>query len=119
MNLTFFAGRRSPDSRSFRKMASAAVIVGKVTSALCDTGYSAAAIAKTGSLKLEIVKRNEPHRFVVLPKRWIVERTLAWISHNCRLARDFERSARSAAAIVRLAMIRMMLKRLTKPAHCS
>ena len=88
-----------------------------------DAGYqgakTAAAIAKTGSWKLEIVRRNEPHRFVVLPKRWIVERTLAWISHNRRLARDFERYARSAAAFVRLAMIRIMLKRLTRSAHCS
>ncbi len=88
-----------------------------------DAGYqgakTAAAIAKTGSWKLEIVKRNEPHRFVVLPKRWIVERTLAWISHNRRLMRDFERYARSAAAFVRLAMIRIMLKRLTGSAHCS
>ena len=88
-----------------------------------DAGYqgakTAAAIAKTGSWKLEIVKRSEPHRFVVLPKRWIVERTLAWISHNRRLARDFERYARSAAAFVRLAMIRIMLKRLTRSALCS
>jgi transposase len=88
-----------------------------------DAGYqgakTAAAIAKTGSWKLEIVKRNEPHRFVVLPRRWIVERTLAWISHNRRLARDFERYARSVAAFVRLAMIRIMLKRLTRSAHCS
>jgi transposase len=88
-----------------------------------DAGYqgpkTAAAIAKTGSWRLEIVKRNDPHRFVVLPKRWIVERTLAWISHNRRLARDFERYARSAAAFVRLAMIRIMLKRLTRSAHCS
>ena len=88
-----------------------------------DAGYqgakAAAAVAKTGSWKLEIVKRNEPHRFVVLPKRWIVERTLAWISHNRRLARDFERYARSVAAFVRLAMIRIMLKRLTRSAHCS
>ncbi|MDE2166221.1 MAG: IS5 family transposase [Alphaproteobacteria bacterium] len=88
-----------------------------------DAGYQgakmAAAIAKTGTWKLEIVKRNELHRFVVLPKRWIVERTLAWISHNRRLARDFERYARTAAAFVRLAMIRIMLRRLTRPAHCS
>jgi transposase len=87
-----------------------------------DGGYqgpkTAAAIAKTGTWKLEIVKRNE-HRFVILPKRWIVERTLAWISHNRRLARDFERYARSAAAFVRLAMIRIMLRRLTRPAHCT
>jgi transposase len=65
---------------------------------------TAAAIAKSGSWKLETVKRNEPHRFVVLPERWIVESTLAWISHNRRLAHDFERYARSAAAFVGLAM---------------
>jgi transposase len=53
----------------------------------------------------EIVKRNELHKFVVLPKRWIVERTLAWISRNRRLARDFERYSRTVAAFVRLAMI--------------
>jgi len=88
-----------------------------------DAGYqgpqTATAIAKTGTWKLEIVKRSELHRFVVLPKRWIVERTLAWISHNRRLARDFERYARSTAAFVRLAMIRIMLRRLTRPSHCS
>ena len=88
-----------------------------------DAGYqgstAAAALAKTGTWTLVIVKRNELHRFVVLPKRWIVERTLAWISRNRRLARDFERYARSAAAFVRLAMIRIMLRRLTRPAHCA
>ena len=45
--------------------------------------------------------------------------TLAWISHNRRLARDFERYARSAAAFIRLAMIRIMLRRLTNPTLCS
>jgi transposase len=88
-----------------------------------DAGYqgpkAAAAVAKTGAWRIEIVKRNELHRFVVLPKRWIVERTLAWVSHNRRLARDFERYARSVAAFIRLAMIRIMLRRLTRPAHCS
>ena len=78
-----------------------------------------AAIAKTGTWKLAIVKRNELHRFLVLPKRWIVERTLAWISRNRRLARDFERYAQSTAAFIRLAMIRIMLRRLTRPTLCS
>ena len=81
-----------------------------------DAGYqgekTAAAVAKTGAWKLEIVKRSDLHRFVVLPKRWIVERTFAWISRNRRLARDFERHARKAAAFIRLAMIRLMLRRL-------
>jgi transposase len=87
-----------------------------------DAGYqgakTAAAIANSGSGKLEIVQRNEPHRFVVLPKRRIVERTLGWISDNRRLARAFERYARSAAAFVRRVIIRIMLKRLTRSALC-
>jgi len=82
-----------------------------------DAGYqatkTAAAVAKSGAWKLEIVKRIELHRFVILPKRWIVERTLAWISRCRRLAKDFERHARKAAAFIRLAMIRLMLRRLT------
>ena len=69
-----------------------------------DGGYqgekTANAVAKTGAWTLEIVKRSDLHRFVVLPKRWIVERTFAWISRNRRLARDFERHARKAAALL-------------------
>ena len=61
------------------------------------------------------MKRSDAHRFVVLPKRWIVERTFAWISRNRRLTREFERYASTAVAFVRLAMIRLMLKRLTRP----
>jgi len=84
-----------------------------------DAGYqgprAAQAAASSGLWAIEIVKRNELHKFVVLPKRWIVERTLAWISRNRRLARDFERYARTVAAFVRLAMIRIMLRRLTRP----
>jgi transposase len=84
-----------------------------------DAGYQgpklAAAVAKTGTWTLEIVKRNELHQFVVLPKRWIVERTFAWITRCRRLAKDFERHARKAVAFIRLAMIRLMLRRLTAP----
>jgi len=88
-----------------------------------DAGYQgpkmAKVVARTGRWTLQIVKRSDMHRFVVLPKRWIVERTFAWISRNRRLTRDFERYARTVAAFVRLAMIRIMLKRLTKPTYCS
>jgi transposase len=84
-----------------------------------DGGYQgpkmAAVVAKTGTWKLQIVKRTELHRFVVLPKRWVVERTFAWISRCRRLARDFERHVRSVVAFIRLAMIRLMLRRLTAP----
>jgi transposase len=87
-----------------------------------DAGYQgprvASAAANSGRWVVEIVKRNELHKFAVLPKRWIVERTLAWISRNRRLARDFERYASTVAAFVRLAMIRIMLRRLTRPTAC-
>lgn len=83
-----------------------------------DAGYqgprAALAAADSGSWIIEIVKRNEMHKFVVLPKRWIVERTLAWISRNRRLMRDFERYGRTVAAFIRLAMIKIMLRRLAK-----
>lgn len=87
-----------------------------------DGGYQgpkmAAAVARTGAWKLKIVKRTALHRFVVLPKRWVVERTFAWIARNRRLARDFERYTRTVVAFIRLAMIRIMLRRLTRPIHC-
>ena len=83
-----------------------------------DAGYqgprAALAAADTGSWTLEIVKRTEAHQFVVLPKRWIVERTFAWTTRYRRLARDFERYARTVAAFFRLAMIRLMLRRLIR-----
>ena len=87
-----------------------------------DAGYQgpkmAKVVADTGCWTLQIVKRSDVHHFVVLPKRWIVERTLAWISRNRRLARDFERYARTSAAFIRLAMIRIMLRRLTTLSLC-
>jgi putative transposase len=56
-----------------------------------DAGYQGPKMAKvitdTGCWTLHIVKRSEAHCFVVLPKRWVVERTFAWISRNRRLAR--------------------------------
>jgi transposase len=81
-----------------------------------DAGYQgpkmAAAVARTGTWEIEIVRRCDKHKFVVLPKRWIVERTIGWISRNRRLARDVERHCRIAAAFIRMAMIRIMLRRL-------
>jgi len=81
-----------------------------------DGGYAGPKMAmtvwRTGAWRLQIVKRSAAVGFEVLPKRWIVERTFAWISRNRRLARDFERYAATVVAFVRLAMIRIMLRRL-------
>ena len=88
-----------------------------------DGGYqgpkATAAAARTGNWKIQIVKRPDTAiGFEVLPKRWIVERTIAWISRFRRLARDFERYARTVAAFIRLAMVRIMLRRLTRSNLC-
>ena len=76
----------------------------------------ALAVWRTGTWRLQVVKRSDPAGFAILPKRWIVERTFAWISRNRRLARDFERYATTVVAFVRLAMIRIMLRRLASNA---
>ena len=88
-----------------------------------DGGYqgpkAAAAAALTGTWIIDIVKRPDTAiGFEVVPKRWIVERTLAWISRCRRLTRDFERYSRTVAAFIRLAMIRIMLRRLTRSNSC-
>ncbi len=60
---------------------------------------------------LEIVKRNEMGQFHVLPKRWIVERTFAWISFQRRTSKDYERQTESSIAFIQLSMIRVMLNK--------
>ena len=68
-------------------------------------------------LQVEIVKRSDQAKgFVTLPKRWIVERTLAWLGRCRRLAKDWECLNRKAFASLRLASIRLMLRKLSNPA---
>ena len=64
----------------------------------------------------EIVKRNDGQKgFAVLPRRWVIERTLAWLTRCRRLARHYEALAATAVAFIKLAMIRIMLRRLANP----
>lgn len=66
-------------------------------------------------MELEIVKRsNDVNGFEVLPWRWIVERTLAWISRNRRMSKDYERLPKTTESWIYLAMTSLMLKRLEK-----
>jgi transposase len=63
-------------------------------------------------INVEIVKRSDAGNFVVLPKRWIVERTIGWL-HRCRrLAKDWECLNRNALAFLRWASIRIMVRKL-------
>lgn len=65
---------------------------------------------------VEIVKRSDQAQgFEVLPWRWMVERTLAWLNRCRRLAKDFENLSRTALAFIRLASIRLMLRKLCNP----
>ena len=62
---------------------------------------------------LEIVKRpDEAQGFVVLPHRWIVERTLAWLGKFRRLSKDYERTTANSEAWIGVAMINLMVRRL-------
>ena len=64
-------------------------------------------------IDVDIVKRSDRAKgFVVLPKRWLVERTIAWLNRCRRLAKDWECLNRKALAFLRLASIRLMLRKL-------
>jgi putative transposase len=65
--------------------------------------------------QLQVVLRSDDHKgFVVLPKRWVVERTLAWLNHHRRLNKDYERLASTSETFIYIAMIRLMLRRLAR-----
>src|SRR5215468_4307092 len=67
-------------------------------------------------INVEIVKRSDQAKgFVVLPKRWVVERTFAWFGRCRRLARDFEGSASTEAAWLLVAHLRLLTRRLAMP----
>lgn len=68
-----------------------------------------------GQIDVQIVKRSDVAKgFAILPKRWLVERTLAWLGRCRRLAKDWECRTRKALAFLRLASIRLMTRKLTQ-----
>lgn len=83
-----------------------------------DGGYAGQLIkwvASFGNWVLEIVKRSDDQKgFVVLPRRWVVERTFAWLSRYRRLSKDYEFLPESSEAMIYIAMIHIMVRRLAK-----
>src|ERR1700678_3586698 len=84
-----------------------------------DSGYNARqvkdAVAKVPGLRIEIVKRSDDMTgFVVLPRRWVVERTFSWFGRNRRLAKDYENLADTLATFVTLAAIQLGIRRLAR-----
>jgi len=85
-----------------------------------DGGYAGgkltSALQSLGEWTVEIVKRSDAAGgFKVLPRRWVVERTLAWLNRCRRLCKDFENLTRNALAFLRLASIRLMLRKVCNP----
>ena len=82
---------------------------------IADGGYTGDNFADTVKqlckAKVEIVKRNELHTFVILPKRWIVERSFAWLDKYRRLWKNCERNLQSSSQMVTFAFIRLILNR--------
>ena len=81
-----------------------------------DAGYAAKLVEWVWALTgwaLEIVKRpRDSHHFQVLPRRWVVERTFAWLSRCRRLSKDYEALSDTTEAWIHIAMIHLMLRRL-------
>jgi transposase len=69
--------------------------------------------AKEGE-KIDWERLMPPRGFRVLPRRWVVERTFSWLSHNRRMTKDYERLCASAEAFTYAAMIRLMVRRLAR-----
>ena len=83
---------------------------------LVDGGYSgdpfAAAIEDALGATVEVAKRSELHKFAVIPKRWVVERSFGWLEKCRRLWKNCERKINTSLQMVVLAFIRLLVQRL-------
>jgi transposase len=76
------------------------------------------ALARLGTWVIEIVKHSDTAKgFVLLPRRWVVERTIAWLNRNRRLAKDFEATIESATVRLYIASVKLLARRLERPIH--
>ena len=98
-------------------LASARDLVPWLRHVFADAGYAGdklkGALKNRGEWTIEIIKRSDTAKgFVLLPRRWVVERTLAWLNRNRRLAKDVERTIESAATWLYIASVKLMSRRL-------
>ena len=87
----------------------------KILKVLCDGGYTGEKFANTVMLFInsvvEVAKRNELHTFEVIPKRWIVERSFAWLDNFRRLWKNCERKLHTTHQMVTFSFISLLLHR--------
>ena len=90
----------------------------RVEVAFADQGYTGEAATEAAAAKgiqLVVVKHTGAKKgFVLLPRRWVVERTFGWLSQCRALARDYEFHPETSEALIQVAMIHLMLRRLAK-----
>lgn len=90
----------------------------RVQTVLCDGGYEGEPFAQGvrdilgETINVQIAKRSELHRFAVIPKRWVVERSFAWLEKNRRLWKNCERKLNTSLQFIHLAFLALVLKRL-------
>jgi transposase len=103
---------RDGTSRALEKITARFPFIEKI---LGDGGYAGPIAQSNSPRPVEIVKRSDAKKgFVVLPKRWIVERTFAWLGINRRLSKDFEKHAKTSLAFIYTAMIKLMSRRIAR-----
>ena len=86
-----------------------------VKHAFADSAYNSERVADATSIAIEIVRKfADQTGFVVHPRRWVVERTFAWINRNRRLAKDFENTIRSATAFLYAAAALVLIRRIAR-----
>ena len=91
--------------------------LGKVQALLCDSGYTGQPFAQGvkdilgEDVTVQIAKRSELHTFKVMPKRWVVERSFAWLEKNRRLWKNCERLLNTSLQFVHLAFLSLLLRR--------
>ena len=80
-----------------------------------DAGYRKTFVSKVETvldLRVDISPKIKSIGFQVVPKRWVVEKTFAWLNHSRRLAKDFEKTIDSQEAIIKISHFHTLLKRL-------
>lgn len=91
--------------------------LGQVQSLLCDSGYSGEPFAQGvrdllgEPVTVQIAKRSELHTFAVIPKRWVVERSFAWLEKCRRLWKNCERKLNTSLQFIHLAFLALLLRR--------
>ena len=94
-------------------------LVPRLTKIWADGAYGGEPLSKwcreEGGWDLEVVERDrQTEGFRILPKRWIVERTLGWLGRSRRLSKDYERRVQTSETLIEVAMIRLILRRLAR-----